>query len=147
MPGFGNGIPAIKRRLTMERHWYLIDAEGKVLGRIATRIATLLMGKGKPEYRPHMDCGDFVVVINAEKVKVTGNKMEDKLYRKHTGYLGGLKEIKLKNLLAKRPERVIEFAVKGMLPKNRLAENLFKKLKVYAGSDHPYASQNPTVLL
>ena len=131
----------------MERHWYLIDAEGKILGRIATRIATLLMGKGKPEYRPHMDCGDFVVVINAEKVKVTGNKMEDKLYRKHTGYLGGLKEIKLKNLLAKKPERVIEFAVKGMLPKNRLAENLFKKLKVYSGSDHPYASQNPTVLL
>ncbi|MFA5393105.1 MAG: 50S ribosomal protein L13 [Candidatus Ratteibacteria bacterium] len=130
----------------MERCWYLIDAEGKVLGRIATRIATLLMGKGKPEYRPNMDCGDFVVVINAEKVKVTGNKMEDKLYRKHTGYLGGLKEIKLKNLLAKKPERVIEFAVKGMLPKNRLAENLFKKLKVYSGSDHPYASQNPTVL-
>jgi len=130
----------------MKRHWYLIDAEGKVLGRIATRIATLLMGKGKPEYRPNLDCGDFVVVINAEKVKVTGNKMEDKIYRKHTGYLGGLKEIKLKNLLAKKPERVIEFAVKGMLPKNRLAENIFKKLKVYSGPEHPYASQNPTVL-
>jgi large subunit ribosomal protein L13 len=130
----------------MERRWYLIDAEGKILGRIATRIATLLMGKGKPEYRPNVDCGDFVVVINAEKVKVTGNKMEDKIYRKHTGYIGGLKEIKLKNLLLKKPERVIEFAVKGMLPKNRLAEKIFQKLKVYSGSDHPYASQNPTVL-
>jgi len=127
----------------MERSWYLVDAENQVLGRLSTRIAGLLMGKGKTEYKRNQDCGDFVVVINAGKIRVTGKKLTDKIYRKHTGYLGGLKEITLKNLLAKKPERVIEFAVRGMLPKNRLAEKMFRKMKVYARAEHPHASQNP----
>jgi len=127
----------------MERSWYLVDAENQVLGRLSTRIAGLLMGKGKTEYKRNQDCGDFVVVINAGKIRVTGKKLTDKIYRKHTGYLGGLKEITLKNLLAKKPERVIEFAVRGMLPKNRLAEKMFRKMKVYAGAEHPHVSQNP----
>lgn len=127
----------------MERNWYLVDAENQVLGRLSTRIAGLLMGKGKLEYKRNQDCGDFVVVINAGKIRVTGKKLTDKVYYKHTGYLGGLKEITLKNLLAKKPEKVIEFAVRGMLPKNRLAEKMFRKMKVYAGAEHPHASQNP----
>ncbi len=126
----------------MERIWYLVDAENQILGRLATRIAGLLMGKGKPEYKRNQDCGDFVVVINAGKIRVTGKKLTDKVYYKHTGYLGGLKEITLKNLLAKKPEKVIEFAVRGMLPKNRLAEKIFRKMKVYARAEHPHASQN-----
>ena len=126
----------------MERKWYLIDAEGRILGRMATQIAGILTGKGKPEYQPNLDCGDFVVVVNAGRVKVSGRKLEKKVYRKHSGYLGGLKEISLKNLLAKKPEKVIEIAVKGMLPKNRLAEKIFKKMKVYSGSEHPHSAQN-----
>ncbi len=130
----------------MDRKWYLINAEGKVLGRLASRTAGLLMGKGKPEYRPHEDCGDFVVVVNAGKIRVTGNKLTDKVYYKHTGYPGGIKEITLKDMMARKPEKVIEMAVRGMLPKNRLAKKLFLKMKVYAGAEHPHQAQNPQEL-
>lgn len=125
----------------IERQWHLVDASDEVLGRLATRIAGLLTGKGKPIYTPNLDTGDFVVVINAEKVRVTGNKEKQKLYYRHSGYPGGLKSISLENLLQTQPTRVIEYAVKGMLPHNRLGRAMLKKLKVYAGSDHPYSAQ------
>lgn len=130
----------------MEKKWYLVDAEGKVLGRLATRVAGILMGKEKPEYQPNADHGDFVVVVNAARVRVTGNKMDDKLYRKYSGYPGGLKEISLRDMMAKKPEKVIEFAVRGMLPKNRLAHRMFLKLKVYPGVEHPHSAQSPEPL-
>ncbi|KAA3641043.1 MAG: 50S ribosomal protein L13 [Proteobacteria bacterium] len=130
----------------INREWFLIDAEGKTLGRMATEIATRLRGKHKPEYTPHVDTGDYIVVINAEKVAVTGNKMDDKVYQHHTGYVGNLKTIKLKDMLAKHPERVIEKAVKGMLPKNSLGRQMYRKLKVYAGHEHPHAAQEPKAL-
>jgi large subunit ribosomal protein L13 len=129
-----------------QRDWYVVDAEGQTLGRRATRIADALRGKRKPEYTPHIDTGDFVVVINAEKIHVTGNKLEQKRYWRHTGYPGGIKSRSLGEMLDKRPEEVIRKAVKGMLPRNRLARRQLTKLKVYAGPDHPHAAQKPQLL-
>lgn len=130
----------------IEQQWYLVDAEGQTLGRLATRIAGILRGKGKPEFTPHVDCGDFVVVVNAEKVKVTGNKEQDKVYRRHSGYPHGFKEESLRHLRERRPVAIIERAVRGMLPHTRLGDRQFTKLKVYAGLEHPHAAQQPQVL-
>src|SRR6478672_535070 len=127
-----------------ERHWVLVDANGQNLGRLATQIADALRGKRKPEYTPHVDTGDFVVVINAEKISVTGNKRTEKRYYRHSGYPGGLKSRTLEEMLERRPEEVIRIAVKGMLPRNRLARKQITKLKVYAGAEHPHAAQSPT---
>ena len=129
-----------------ERDWYVVDAEGKTLGRLATQIASVLRGKLKPTYTPHVDVGDFVVVVNAEKIAVTGNKREDKLYWRHSGYVGSIRSQSLGDLLEKRPEEVIRRAVKGMLPRNRLGRQQLRKLKVYAGSDHPHQAQKPEQL-
>ena len=129
----------------VSRDWVLFDASGKILGRFATKIADKLRGKDKPTFTPHVDGGDFVVVINADKVKVTGNKAEQKKYYKHSLYPGGLKEKSYKEVLESTPERIIENAVKGMLPKNKLGKSIFKKLKVYSGPEHPHESQNPSV--
>src|SRR5215216_1403265 len=129
--------------LDRERNWLLVDANGQTLGRLATQIADALRGKRKPEYTPHIDTGDFVVVVNAEKIAVTGNKRADKLYRRHSGYPGGLKTRTLEEMLARRPEEVIRLAVKGMLPRNRLARQQIRKLKIYAGPDHPHEAQQP----
>ncbi len=130
----------------INREWFLVDAEGKTLGRMASEIALRLRGKHKPEFTPHVDTGDYIVVVNAEKVAVTGNKLNDKVYQHHTGYVGNLKTIKLKDMLAKHPERVIEKAVKGMLPKNTLGRDMYRKLKVYAGPVHPHEAQEPKAL-
>lgn len=130
----------------VERKWYVVDAQGKTLGRLATQIATILRGKHKPIYTPHVDCGDFVIVINAEKVRTTGRKLDQKKYYRHSGYPGGLREITLRDQLKRFPERVIEAAVKGMLPKSKLGRAMYKKLKVYAGPNHPHAAQNPEPL-
>ncbi|WZL72599.1 50S ribosomal protein L13 [Clostridiaceae bacterium 35-E11] len=130
----------------VERKWYVVDADGKTLGRLASQVASILRGKNKPTYTPHVDTGDFVIVVNAEKVAVTGKKMEQKLYRHHTGYPGGLKEMTYKQMLAKKPEDIIAQAVKGMLPKNSLGRQMFKKLKVYSGSEHNHEAQKPEVL-
>jgi len=127
----------------IKREWFVVDAAGKTLGRLASEIAKILRGKHKPYYTPHLDCGDYVVVINAEKVKVTGKKLTDKIYYRHSGYMGGLKEIPLGKMLAEHPERVIELAVKRMLPQNRLGRKMLKKLKVYAGENHPHQAQKP----
>ncbi|MBE7064557.1 MAG: 50S ribosomal protein L13 [Clostridia bacterium] len=129
----------------LDRKWYVIDAEGKTLGRLASEIAMILSGKRKPTYTPFLDTGDYVIVVNAEKIAVTGKKMTDKLYRSHSGYPGGLKETNLKTLLEKHPTYAVEYAVKGMLPKNSLGRQMFKKLKVYAGPDHKNAAQKPEV--
>ena len=129
----------------VSRDWVVFDASGKILGRFATKIADKLRGKDKPTFTPHVDGGDFVVVINADKVKVTGNKAEQKKYYKHSLYPGGLKEKSYKAVLESTPERIIENAVKGMLPKNKLGKSIIKKLKVYSGSEHPHESQNPSV--
>ncbi|CEO38050.1 50S ribosomal protein L13 [Photobacterium kishitanii] len=131
---------------TVKRDWYVVDAEGKTLGRLSTEIASRLRGKHKPEYTPHVDTGDYIVVINAEKVAVTGNKRTDKMYHHHTGFIGGLKSISFDKLIAKKPEMVIETAVKGMLPKGPLGRAMFRKLKVYAGTEHNHAAQQPKVL-
>lgn len=131
---------------TVKRDWYLIDAEGKTLGRLAAEIATRLRGKHKPEYTPHVDTGDYIVVVNADKVHLTGNKAKDKIYHSHTGYPGGLKSISFEKLIQKAPERTIQSAVKGMLPKGPLGRAMFKKLKVYAGTEHPHAAQQPQEL-
>jgi large subunit ribosomal protein L13 len=128
---------------TRERSWLVVDATGQTLGRLATRIATTLRGKHKPEYTPHVDTGDFVIVVNAEKVSVTGNKRQDKRYYRHSGYPGGVKERTLQEMLDRRPEEVIRHAVKGMLPRNRLGRKQLTKLKIYAGPDHPHAAQKP----
>ena len=128
---------------TRQRDWYLVDAEGQTLGRIATRIASTLRGKHKPEYTPHIDTGDFVVVVNAEKIHVTGDKLAQKRYWRHSGYPGGIRSRTLGELLQRRPEEVIRKAVKGMLPRNRLARKQLTKLKVYAGPDHPHSAQQP----
>lgn len=128
------------------KNWYVVDAENKVLGRLASEIATRLRGKHKPNYSPSMDVGDFVVVINAEKVKLTGKKLTDKLYHRHSGYMGGLKTQTAKELLEKKPEEVLRSAVKGMLPKNTLGRAQLKKLKVYAGNIHPHSAQQPVAL-
>ncbi len=130
----------------VQRKWYIVDAEGKTLGRLATEIASVLKGKHKPIYTPHVDTGDFVIVINAEKVVVTGNKASQKLYRRHSGYTGGLKEIPYAEMLTKHPERIISIAVRGMIPHNKLGSDMIKKLKVYAGSEHPHEAQQPEVL-
>ena len=126
-----------------ERDWVLVDASGKTLGRLATRIADALRGKRKPEYTPHIDTGDFVVVVNAEKIAVTGNKRQQKLYYRHSGYPGGLRTRTLEEMLERRPEEVIRLAVKGMLPRNRLGRQQLRKLKVYAGPEHPHEAQKP----
>lgn len=130
----------------IQRGWYLVDAEGKTLGRIASEIAHRLRGKHKPEYTPHVDTGDYIVVVNAEKVQVTGNKAQDKMYHRHSGYPGGLKSMSFDKLIDRAPERVIQSAVKGMLPKNPLGREMFRKLKVYAGPEHPHTAQQPTTL-
>ena len=130
----------------IERKWYVVDAESKVLGRLASEIATRLRGKHKPNFSSHMDVGDFIVVVNAEKVKLTGNKLEDKMYYHHSGYIGGLTERTAKEVLEKKPEELLKSAVKGMLSKNTLGRQQFKKLKVYAGSDHPHTAQQPEQL-
>jgi large subunit ribosomal protein L13 len=129
-----------------ERNWVLVDANGKTLGRLATQIADALRGKRKPTYTPHVDVGDFVVVVNAEKIAVTGDKLHKKMYYRHSGYPGGLKKRTLNDMLERRPEEVIRLAVKGMLPRNRLARKQLTKLKVYAGPDHPHAAQQPVPL-
>ena len=126
-----------------ERNWLVVDASGETLGRLATQIADRLRGKHKPEYTPHCDVGDFVVVINAEKISVTGKKLQEKLYRRHSGYPGGLRTRTLNDMLERKPEEVIRLAVKGMLPRNRLARAQLRKLKVYAGPEHPHAAQQP----
>jgi large subunit ribosomal protein L13 len=128
------------------RNWWVVDAEGQTLGRLAVQVATVLRGKNKPQYTPHVDCGDFVVVINAEKIRVSGNKEEQKLYRHHSGYPGGFKEESLKSLRQRKPTAIIEKAVKGMLPHSRLGARLFTKLKVYAGAEHPHDAQRPQTM-
>ena len=129
----------------VDRKWYVIDAEDKVLGRLATEVANILRGKNKPIYTPHVDTGDFVIVINAEKVKLTGNKWDDKIHASHTGYPGGRREVVYKEIREKHPERIIEYAVKGMLPKSRLGRSMFGKLKVYAGPNPPHEAQKTEV--
>lgn len=136
----------VAKPLEMERKWYVVDATDKTLGRLSTEIARRLRGKHKPIYTPHVDCGDYIIVINAEKVKLTGNKENQKVYRHHTGYMGGLRERSYKEMLAKHPERIIEKAVKGMLPKNTLGRQMYTKLKVYAGSEHNHQAQNQKYL-
>lgn len=130
----------------VERKWYVVDAEGQTLGRLASEIAKVLRGKNKAIYTPHADCGDFVIVVNAEKVKVTGRKLDQKIYYHHSDYVGGMKETTLKKMLEKHPERVVEHAVKGMLPKGPLGRDMYKKLFVYAGPDHKHAAQKPEAL-
>ncbi|HID63894.1 MAG TPA: 50S ribosomal protein L13 [Anaerolineae bacterium] len=130
----------------IKRDWYVVDAQGKTLGRLASEIAKILRGKHKPIYVPYMDCGDYVIVVNAEKVRVTGRKLDQKFYYRHSGYPGGLKSISLRDQLQKHPARVLEAAVRGMLPKNRLGRAMIKKLKVYAGGSHPHQAQQPKVL-
>lgn len=137
------GKTYIPKTTEINRRWWLINAEGQILGRLATTIARLLRGKDKPEFTPFMDTGDFVVVINAEKVKVTGRKLDEKIYYSHSGYPGGLKARTLRELLAKKPEEVIRHAVWGMIPKNRLGRKLIKKLKIYRGPNHPHEAQQP----
>ena len=131
---------------TIERKWSVVDAEGKTLGRLASEIAKVLRGKNKPVFTPHLDMGDYVIVVNAEKVKVTGKKLNQKIYYHHSGYVGGMKETTLKEMLAKKPERVLELAVKGMLPKGPLGRQMYKKLFVYAGPQHKHEAQKPEVL-
>lgn len=131
---------------TIDRKWYVVDAEGKTLGRLASEIAKVLRGKHKPIFTPHMDTGDYVIVVNAEKIKVTGKKLEQKIYYKHSGYVGGMKETTLKDMLLKHPERVVEYAVKGMLPKGPLGRQMYRKLFVYVGPDHKHAAQKPEAL-
>lgn len=130
----------------IERHWWLVDAEGVALGRLATEVARILRGKHKPTYTPHLDTGDHVIVVNAEKVLLTGNKADQKTYFRHSGYMGGEKHIPFKRMIAAHPDRVIELAVKGMLPKNTLGRHMREKLRVYAGAEHPHQGQNPQPL-
>ena len=133
----------IAKPAEVERKWYVIDAEDKTLGKIASEVASILRGKKKPIYTPHVDTGDYVIVINAEKVRVTGKKEEQKIYKSHSGYPGGLKETTLRELRAKKPGEIIRHAVKGMMPKGKLGRQMFKKLRVYAGPEHPHTAQNP----
>jgi large subunit ribosomal protein L13 len=134
------------KKSEVEEKWWLVDAQGKVLGRMASEIARILRGKNKPIFTPHVDTGDFVIVINADKVRFTGNKLKGKVYYHHSGYIGGLKSITAERLLEKRPTEVVRKAVKGMLPKNRIGRELLKKLKVYAGGEHPHQAQQPEIL-
>jgi len=133
-------------KATVDKHWLLVDAEGQTLGRMASKVAKMLRGKHKPNFTPHVDCGDNVIVINAEKVNLSGNKWEDKTYLRYTGYPGGQRSTSAKELLAKNPGRIVEKAIKGMLPKNRLGAELFRNLKVYVGSEHNHEAQKPTVI-
>ena len=145
--GTGSGMRTyVPKQEELQHDWWLVDAEGQTLGRLATKVAIRIRGKHKPTFTPFLDTGDHVVVVNAEKLVLTGNKLKDKYYRRYSGYPGGLKEIPAEELLAKHPERLIEFAVKGMLPKGRLGRKLFKKLKVYAGPTHPHEAQRPQPL-
>jgi large subunit ribosomal protein L13 len=130
----------------IERRWFVVDASGKVLGRLASRVAHVLRGKHKPTFAPNLDVGDHVVVINAEKIHLTGRKLTDKMYRWHSGYIGGLREVSAERMLKSHPERVVEWAIQGMLPKGRLGRAMARKLKVYRGADHPHAAQKPEVL-
>ena len=130
----------------VSQDWYIVDAQDKTLGRLATEIAMRLRGKHKPEYTPHVDTGDYIVVVNAEKIAVTGRKMQDKMYYRHTGYIGNLKSTNLEKLLAYRPEQVLRLAVKGMMPRSPLSRQMQKKLKIYAGTDHPHTAQQPVEL-
>jgi len=130
----------------INREWYVVDADGLTLGRMSCEVAKILRGKHKPQYTPHMDTGDFVIVVNAEKIKMTGDKMNQKVYYHHSGYLGGLKEKPLAKVMAEHPEEAVFHAVKGMLPHNKLGRVMFKKLKVYAGADHPHEAQDPKIL-
>ena len=134
------------RPLEVERKWYVVDAEGKQLGRLATEIVRVLRGKNKPQYTPHVDVGDFVVVVNADRVAVTGRKAEQRIYRRHSGYPGGMKETSYEQMLGRKPTEVLRKAVYGMMPKTRLARKQFKKLKIYAGPEHPHAAQDPQTL-
>ena len=136
----------MQKKETVERKWYVIDAEGKSLGRVATLAATYLRGKNKPTYTPHIDCGDYIIIINAQKVNLTGNKLENKMYYDHSMYQGGLRERNAKTMIEKYPEEMIERAVKGMLPHNRLGRQMYKKLFVYAGDTHKQEAQKPEVL-
>ena len=136
----------IPKESDITRSWFVVDANGKVLGRLAARVAAILRGKHKPTFTPHLDVGDHVVVVNAEKVHLTGRKLQDKLYRWHSGYIGGLREVSAEKMLRTHPERVIEWAVQGMLPKNRLGRAMAKKLKVYRGSEHQHQAQQPQAL-
>jgi large subunit ribosomal protein L13 len=136
----------VPKATEIERRWYIVDAEGLTLGRLATQIATIIRGKHKPSFTPHLDVGDYVIVVNAEKVHVTGNKEEQKFYYRHSGYPGGFRSTSLRDQLAKHPERVIETAVKGMIPHTNLGRDQLKKLKVFAGPNHPHAAQQPTPL-
>ena len=131
---------------TIERKWYVVDAEGCTLGRLASGVASVLRGKNKPQFTPHVDTGDYVIVVNADKIKVTGKKMDQKIYYNHSDYVGGMKETTLKEMMAKKPEKVVELAVKGMLPKGPLGRSMMTKLHVYAGADHEQAAQKPEVL-
>lgn len=133
----------ITKPAEVERKWYVIDAEGQTLGRLASRVAAVLRGKHKPGYSPSVDCGDYVIIINADKIRVTGQRLDDKRYYRHSGYPGGIREITLREQLEKFPTRPLEIAIKGMLPKNRLGRKMIKKLKVYAGSEHPHEAQQP----
>lgn len=130
----------------VERKWFVVDATDMILGRFATEVASILRGKHKPTFTPHVDCGDYVIIVNAEKIAFTGNKLEDKNYYRHSGYPGGLKTRNLKTMLEKQPEKVLESAIKGMLPKNTLGRNMYRKLFVYAGAEHPHQAQKPEVL-
>ena len=131
---------------TIERKWYVVDATGYTLGRLASEVAKVLRGKNKPIFTPHMDCGDYVIIVNAEKVKVTGKKLDQKIYYHHSQYVGGMKETTLREMMAKKPEKVVKLAVKGMLPKGPLGKSMMKKLHVYAGPEHEQAAQKPEVL-
>ena len=135
----------IQKPAEVERKWYVVDAEGKTLGRMASAVAAILRGKNKPTYTPHVDCGDYVIIINADKVAVTGKTRQEKIYKRHTGYPGGLRETTLGEMRAKKPEEIIYHAVKGMMPKGKLGRQMFKKLKVYAGPEHPHTAQKPEV--
>ena len=136
----------MQKKETVDRKWYVIDAEGQTLGRLATKVATVLKGKHKPTYTPHVDCGDYVIVINASKVVLTGNKLNDKMYYNHSRYAGGLRERNAQEMITKYPEEMVERAVKGMLPKGPLGRQMYRKLFVYAGSEHNHAAQKPTEL-
>lgn len=133
----------VAKKEDVTRDWYLVDVDSKVLGRVATQIANVLRGKNKPTFTPSVDTGDFVIVVNAEKIALTGKKMSDKVYYSHSGYVGGLKEITAGKLIEKKPEDLLKKAVKGMLPKNKLARHMLKKLKIYSGATHPHSAQNP----
>lgn len=136
----------VAKKEDVTRDWYLVDVDSKVLGRVATQIANVLRGKNKPTFTPSVDTGDFVIVVNAEKIALTGKKLSDKTYYSHSGYVGGLKEISAGKLLAKKPEDLLKKAVKGMLPKNKLARHMLKKLKIYSGANHPHSAQQPKSL-